>query len=389
MFKFDPYSADVDANPFPLYKILRDEYPCYFSEEGNCWVLSRYQDIVDANNNHDIFSSAQGNAIDDTPERAGSTLGTTDPPKHDRLRRLINFAFLRRNVEQLEEPCREISIQWLSQSAPSGKIDLIFDYITPVTVGVLAYLLGIPPEDHRKIKLWVNDFFKNDPTTRRRTEVALKAQTEIFAYAKNLIEDRTKNPRDDLISFLIQAEDEGQKLSDHEVHMISMTLIVAGVESATSFFGLLAKNLFDYPKARAQLADDISLVPMAIEESLRLNTSAQRFRRTLTQNFELHSNIMRSGDKVLMAYGSGNRDERRWENPDGYDLGRDTRGHLGLGTGVHVCIGAPIAKLINRIGAEELIKLAPNYRQIKADDQLEWLPSPTFRSMVNYEIAFE
>jgi len=143
-FVFDPYAPEVNSNPFPLYKILRDEHPAYFSEPGNCWVLSRYGDITAAVLDTETFSSAQGNIIDDSPQRAGATLGTTDPPRHDQLRKLVQAAFLHSNLEKVTEPARRTTRRILDEALRRGELDLINELATPVTTGILAELLGLP-----------------------------------------------------------------------------------------------------------------------------------------------------------------------------------------------------------------------------------------------------
>ena len=143
-FVFDPYAPEVNSNPFPLYKILRDEHPAYFSEPGNCWVLSRYGDITAAVLDTETFSSAQGNIIDDSPQRAGAMLGTTDPPRHDQLRKLIQAAFLHSNLEKVTEPARRTTRRILDEALRRGELDLINELATPVTTGILAELLSFP-----------------------------------------------------------------------------------------------------------------------------------------------------------------------------------------------------------------------------------------------------
>src|SRR2546422_620558 len=197
MEAFDLYSPEIDANPFPYYEILREQYPCYWSESGRLWILSRYDDIVEAARDWETFSSSQGNMIDELPGRAGATLGTTDPPRHD--------------------PEHIAAFQGLSEFLAA--------------------------------------------------EVAA----------------RRKNPTDDLVTHLAEAEIDGDRLSEREIVLTTTTFVMAGVESLSSFMSMFALNLHDYPEARRRVVADPSLIEPAIEESLRFNTSAQRFKRTVTR----------------------------------------------------------------------------------------------------------
>ncbi|NIB38515.1 cytochrome P450 [Pseudomaricurvus alkylphenolicus] len=378
MFEFNPYSREVDVDPFPFYKTLRDDYPCYWSENGQCWVLTRYEDVYAAAQNWEAFSSAKGNMLDDFPERTGRTLGTTDAPRHDHLRSLAQAAFSRKNVNYLIEPIRAIANEEIDKIIDKREFEFIGDFSSPVTVATLSHLLGIPKEAHREIRKNVVLALQADPETNQKGPENIAAFQWLKDYAANMLEERRKNPQDDLLTHLMQAEIEGDKLSDEEVLMTTTTLIMAGVESASSFMTNLMMNLVDHPQVMERLVEDPNRLTDAIEESLRFNTSAQRFRRTLTCDKELHGQTLKAGDKVLLCWGAANRDERKFPNPEVYDLDRKPRGHLGMGTGKHMCLGAPIARLLVKTSMEELLKRIPDLR--KADQTLEWISSTTFRA---------
>lgn len=385
-FVFDPFSPEVHRDPFPLYRILRDEHPAYFSKAGNCWVLSRYADITAACLDTDTYSSAQGNIIDDSPARAGATLGTTDPPRHDQLRKLVQAAFLHSNLERMSEPARNATREIVTLAYDRGELDLINELAAPITTGILAEILGFPAEDLLRVKLWVSDSLRRDPVTRKSPvegDVARKALTEL---TEKIIAARRDQPTGDLISGLIVARVDGESLSEREILMTSRTLLAAGVESTVSFFGNLALNLMTFDDARRRLVAEPERTLDAIEESLRYNTSAQRFARTLTRDVELHGQKMRAGDTVLLVYGSANRDEREFEDPDRYDIDRKPTQHLGFGHGKHYCIGAGFARILSKVMCDELLATIPDYEL--AIPQLDWLPSPAFRSMVTFPIRF-
>ena len=385
MFSFDPYSPAVDADPFPFYKTLRDEYPAFWSKEANMWILSRYADIVTALNDWQTFSSAKGNLMTELPNRAGNTLGTTDPPRHDRLRGLIQHAFMRRNLESLSDPIRAIARTVAGPLADRDQFDFITDFSSQFTVKVLWAVLGLPAGDEATAREKAVLMVQSDPATRTKGPEHLAAYQWMQDYAAQVIADRRKNPQDDLISQFSMAEIDGDRLDEREVLLTTTTLIMAGVESLAGFMSMFVYNLADHPEARRQCVANPALLPDAIEESLRFNTSAQRFRRCLQKDLELHGQKMKAGDFVCLAYGAGNRDERQFPNADVYDLGRKPRGHLGFGGGVHACLGTMIARLAVKTAMEEFHKIVPDYR--RAADQLPWIPSSTFRSPVRLELV--
>ncbi|MGZ5786849.1 MAG: cytochrome P450 [Ramlibacter sp.] len=389
MFSFDPYSPAVDADPFPYYKRLRDDYPCFWSPEAQMWVLSRYADIVSAGQDWQTYSSASGNLMTELPNRAGATLGTTDPPRHDRLRGLIQSAFMKRNLESLGEPIRAIAKDAAEELRGSRSFDFK-DFSSKFTVRVLMAALGLPSGgeaivDEQTVREKAVLMVQSDPHTRAKGPEHLAAYNWMQEYASKVIAMRRDSPRNDLISNFAQAEIDGDRLDEREVLLTTTTLIMAGVESLGGFMMMFALNLADHPEARQAVVRNPAQLPDAIEESLRFNTSAQRFRRRLMKDVTLHGQTMKAGDFVCLAYGSGNRDERQYPSPDFYDIARKPRGHLGFGGGVHACLGTAIARLSVKIAFEEFHKVFPDYRRVA--EQLAWMPSSTFRSPLVLDLA--
>jgi hypothetical protein len=389
MFEFDPYSPAIDADPFPYYKRLRDEFPCFWSPQAQMWVLSRYADIVSAGQDWQTYSSASGNLMTELPGRAGATLGSSDPPKHDRLRGLIQHAFMKRNLMALEEPIRDVAQQVVGQLRGAQQFDFK-DVSSQFTVKVLMAALGLPMGDEALVdEAEVREnavlMVQSDARTRAKGPEHIAAYNWMQAYAAKVIAMRRAAPRNDLISNFALAEIDGDRLDDREVLLTTTTLIMAGVESMGGFMMMFAYNLASLPEVRQAVVANPALLPDAIEESLRLNTSAQRFRRRLTRDVTLHGQTMKEGDFVCLAYGSGNRDERQYPNPDVFDLARKPRGHLGFGGGVHACLGTAIARLAIKIAFEEFHRVVPQYHRVA--DQLPWMPSSTFRSPLVLELA--
>ncbi|MBC9882499.1 cytochrome P450 [Bradyrhizobium sp. INPA01-394B] len=385
MFAFDPYSPVVDADPFPFYKTLRDEHPCFWSPQAGMWVLSRYSDIVSAGQNWQVYSSAKGNLMTELPNRAGATLGTTDPPRHDRLRGLIQYAFMKRTLEALADPIRDIARSTAQALRGKDRFDFIEDFSSKFTVRVLFAALGLPLGDEQTVRDKAVLMVQSDPHTRAKGPEHIAAYNWMQDYASNVIAERRANPQNDLISHFSMAGIDGDRLDEREVLLTTTTLTMAGIESLGGFMSMFAFNLADYKEARQAVVANPELLPDAIEESLRFNTSAQRFRRCLQKDLTLHGQTMREGDFVCLAYGSGNRDERQYPDPDVYDITRKPRGHLGFGGGVHACLGTAIARLAVKIAFDEFHKVVPSYR--RTQEQLAWMPSSTFRSPMLLELA--
>ena len=378
MFRFDPFSPEIDADPFPAYRRLRDEFPCFWSEEANAWILSRFADIVAALNDWPRYSSTKGNNVAELPNRAGATLGTTDPPRHDQLRALIQYAFGKRNLGSLTGHIRDLARQAAEALSGRKRFDFVGDFCGPLTVRVLSAALGLPPGDEGMVRENAIMMVQTDPLLRAKGPQHVAAFEWMKAYAAKVIAERRADPQNDLVSHFARAEIDGDTLSERELLMTTTTLIMAGVESLGGFMAMFGLNLADFPDARRAVVADPALLPDAMEESLRYNTSAQRFRRCLTEDVELHGQSMRAGDLVCLAYGSGNRDDRQYPDADVYDLARKPRGHLGFGGGVHSCLGSAMARLSTVIAIDEFHKIVPEYHRV--DDKLLWMPSANFRS---------
>lgn len=384
-FSFDPYSPVVDADPFPLYAVLREEHPCYYSEPAQMWVLSRYADIVTALNDWQTYSSAKGNLMTELPNRAGATLGTTDPPRHDRLRGLIQHAFTKRNLTGLADPIRQLAAEAAEQLRGRDQFDFIGDFSSIFTVRVLFTALGIPLEDEVSVRERAVLMVQTDPVTRAKGPEHVAAFEWVRDYAAAVIGQRRNDPRDDLISRFAAAEIEGDRLDEREVLLTTTTLIMAGIESLGGFMSMMALNLAELADVRKAVVADPTLLPDAVEESLRYNTSAQRFRRYLQRDVALHGQTMQAGDFVCLAYGSGNRDDRQFPNAEVYELSRKPRGHLGFGGGVHACLGAAVGRMASVIAFEEFHKVVPDYG--RGGSPLAWMPSSTFRSPLRLDLA--
>lgn len=328
----------------------------------------------------ETFSSTQGNLVDEIPGRAGGTLGSIDPPRHDRLRALAQAAFAKKNLEHLAAPAARSAARAVMAVKTRDSFDFVSEVSSVVTVETLFEMLGLAPRDPSEVRAQVVLSVSSDKANKGRNDAQNAAFASLTAYIADEVEKRRKMPADDLITRLAEAEIDGDKLSDREVILTTSMFVVAGVESLSSFMTILAHNLASHPEARRRVANDLSLLPQAIEESLRFNTSAQRFKRVLTRDLTLHGQVMKAGDKVILAYGAANRDERKFPDAEVYDLDRKPRNHLGFGAGKHFCIGNALARLITQTTMTKFLTEIPDFSL--ATDSFDWVPSSNFRSPV-------
>ena len=374
------YSAEIDANPFPAYKRLRDDFPCYWSESAGIWFLSRYADVAGAAVDWETYSSLGGNLIDEIPGRSGGTLGTTDPPFHDRLRRLANHAFARKNLAEVIDHAGSVAQRAVDECSVEGSFDFVRSFSSKVTVDTILHMLGLPQQDPAEIRSKVVLSISTDKAAKGRSAEMNEAFAEISDFLREAVAARRRAPADDLITKLAEAEIDGDALSEREIVLTTAMFVVAGVESLSSFMSIFAMNLAQMPDVQDALRQDPGLLQPAIEESLRYNTSAQRFKRVLTRDVDLHGQRMRKGDFVVLAYGSANRDERQFPDADTYDLHRNPRGHLGFGTGKHFCIGNDFARMVMERAMHVFLEQMPQFSL--GESQLDWVPSSNFRSPV-------
>lgn len=384
-FEFDPYALAVQDDPYPFYTVLREHFPVYWSEKGNCWALSRYDDIAAACNDPTRFSSQRGNVLDDEPARMGRTLGTTDPPKHDNLRALVNAAFMRNRLLEREAQLRALIIECIDEFVGKGGGDLVGDLSSRIAATTVLSVLGFDRGDHLQIKRWVEGVIYRDPVTKTIGPEGIAARQALADYTARTIAERRAQPRDDLISALIEAEVEGNKLTAEDLLRTVSTLIAAGTESFSSFVGNALNALLEYPEQWTLMAADKSRIAGAVEELLRWDTPTQRFHRVAVKDIELHGQVIRAGQSVLVMYGSGNRDERKFERADVLDVTRPVGRHLAFGNGTHFCLGSQLARQMGRGFFEEWF---PRVKECSVDRaSARRMHSPTFRNYTYFPVS--
>ncbi len=351
----DFYTTD----PHSDYRRLRREAPVYWHEECGWWALARYEDVRFASIHPELFTSTEGIMIPDegaiTPERLDLMI-FTDPPRHRRLRTIMKTRFTPGQVVHLEPRIRAIARGIVDGIERGPVIDFAEVVAAPLPTVVIAELIGAPTEDWGKFRTWSDAVIGyNDPDSPLGQE---EAQACLHEYFSELIEARSIDPRDDVLSSLLASELDGQKLSRDDIYNFCWLLLIAGNETTRNLIALGTQALLRHPAQLQKLVDTPSLVPSAVEEMLRWCNPVSHMLRTATQDVEIRGQKILEGQQVVMLYGSANRDEEIF-GPDAeeFDITRHPNPHIQFGFGEHVCIGAALARLEARVMFEELVPL--------------------------------
>jgi cytochrome P450 len=361
---YDPYSHELHDDPYPVYRTLRDEHPLYYCEARGLWVLSRFDDVWEAVHDPVTFSSAQGvfpGMGEFNPDQMLPVMIMMDPPRHTQLRGLVNRAFTRRRIADREEAIRGIARDLVEALADAGGGDLVEDLAKPLPAIVIADFLGVPREDRKAFRHWSDQLIQDNPDDPAAAATAMQAGASLLAYFADLIVERRRSPRDDLLSALIAAEIDGECLGEDELFGMCVLLLVAGNETTTNLVSNSAVLFDEHPDQWRAIVADPSLLPGAVEECLRFDSPVQALARTLTRQVAIHGGTIDQGDKVLLVYGSANRDEREFPEPDIFDIGRTVERQLAFGHGIHFCLGAPLARLEAQIAYSEVLRRAPEW----------------------------
>jgi cytochrome P450 len=362
---FNPYSYEFHEDPFPFYRELRDHWPCYHNPDLGFWALSRYDDVLAALHDPDAYCSRYGITLEQNS--ALPMLLTTDPPAHTELRRMVSRAFTPRRIADLEPEVRGLAVRFLEGLVANDEGDLIADYAARLPMDVIARMLGVPEADEAQLRDWTNALLDREEGKPDVTPAGIAAATHLFEYFTGFVAERRAiaragNAPDDLTTALCAAPAGSEGLRDDQVVGFLFLLIIAGNETTTKLLANCLLALQQHPGERAKVAADLSRVPDAIEEILRFEGSTQLMARTLTRDVEQHGERMPEGAKVLLLLGSANRDERVWDRPDEFDIDRvSSVQHVGFGHGIHVCLGAALARLEMRVSLEEIFRVMPRY----------------------------
>jgi cytochrome P450 len=365
---WDPYDTEIDENPYPVWKQLRDASPVYRNEEHDFWALSRFDDVEAAHKDPATFSSGHGTVLERmTGEIDGSGMMIfMDPPEHSHLRALVSRAFTPRRVVALQDRVRSLCAELLDGHRGSTGFDYVQDFAAQLPSRVISSLVGVPPEDQEEQRQRVEGMFHIEPGVGMANETSIHSALALIGYLADLVDQRTAEPRDDLVSDLVRAEivvEAGgtRRLTAEECTQFALLLYTAGTETVAKLLGNAAVVLADYPDQRRELVNEPQAIPNAIEEVLRFEPPSPVNGRWTTSEVSLHGVEIPKGSKVLLLTGSAGRDDRVFAHPDRFDVHRNTPRHLSFGHGAHFCIGAALARLEGRIAIEETLVRFPEW----------------------------
>ncbi|MGE6855948.1 cytochrome P450 [Bacillus sp. FSL K6-2841] len=363
--KQDPY------HPFDWYANMRQTSPVHFDEASRTWSVFTYEEAKRVTIDKDIFSSQPPK--NQRKHSLMKTMVMMDPPNHTRIRSIVSKAFTPRVMKLWEPRIQELMDELMAQIEGKKEIDLVQDISYPLPVIVIAELLGVPSEHKQSFKEW-SDILVSMPKSENEEDVAEwqktrdKGEADMMAFFADTIEKKRHNLGDDLISLIIQAEENGEKLSADELIPFCNLLLLAGNETTTNLISNMIFSLLEQPGAYEALAQSPELIPRAVEEAVRFRAPAPAIVRYVTKDTELGGKVLKKGDNVIVFLASANRDERQFSNAHEYDIHRHPNPHIGFGHGIHFCLGAPLARLeactaikilIERYEALELLSYVP------------------------------
>lgn len=403
-FEEEVTSPTFFNDPYPAYHRLRAERPIYWSEHLDSWLLTSYDHAVTALRDNrlsgrrtSLFMDRQlsgdlQEAVRPLKRQLESFIAFTDPPDHTRLRKLVSKAFTPSVADGMRPRVQEIVDQLLDaiEGSGTGGLDLIQDLAFPLPAIVIAEALGVPPEDRTRFKRWADDYVPFITTGRLTLEIARTAQEGLAAmkaYLLEIVAERRRQPRNDLLSGFLAAEDQGDRLSLEELLSLCMTMLIGGHETTTNLIGNGTLALLSHPEEAKRLREDPSLIGGAIEEALRFDSPLQRTFRAVKQDLCLDGNWIATGQIVSIMLGAANRDPAHITDPDRFDITRREIKHLGFGLGTHFCIGAPLARLEGEIAITTMLRRLPGLRL--ATESFEYQPTLGLRALKRLPLAFE
>jgi cytochrome P450 len=372
----DPYDYDFHEDPYPYYKRLRDEAPLYRNDEQQFWALSRHTDVVQGFRNSTTLSNKHGVSLDpisrnEHAHRVMSFLALDDPG-HLRLRTLVSKGFTPRRIRELESRVTEIAVQHLDAALQAGSFDIRFDFVDDfagkLPMDVISELMGVPDSDRVRIRALADGVMHRDDGVKDVPAEAIQASADLMVYYADMVNQRRAKLTDDLTSALVEAEIDGDRLTDEEIIAFLFLMVVAGNETTTKLLANAAYWGFKNPAQLAPVFDDHSLVKPWVEETLRYDTSSQILARAVAADMTLYDTVIPEGDVLLLLPGSANRDDRVFESPDDYRIDREIGSKLvSFGSGAHFCLGAHLARMEAQVALTELFKRIRGYEVDEAN----------------------
>lgn len=393
-------SAEFKANPFPFLADLRVSQPVYpttLPDKTPVWLITRYADVA-ALLKDERFVKNRRTAM--TPEQLRKTpwvppmfrplernMLDLDAPDHTRLRALVHMAFTPSLIARMRERVQTLADELLDRVMHDGEMDLIEDYALPLPMTIITEILGVPARDHPKFHRWSKAVVAL--TSPKATLRVIPSVWMFIRYLRQFFKTRRRDPRDDLATALIQAEEAGDKLSEDELLAMVFLLLIAGHETTVNLIGNGMLALLETPEEMNRLRQDPALIKPAVEELLRYTSpvlmSTERYAR---EELNLHGVTIPRGGMTLGVIGSANRDESVFENPDDLDITREPNKHLAFGQGIHFCLGAPLARLEGEIAINTLLRRIPDLRLSGTPESLRWRSSMILRGLESLPVSF-
>ncbi|QZT62207.1 cytochrome P450 [Mycolicibacterium austroafricanum] len=374
--RLDPYNYDFHEDPYPYYKRLRDEAPLYRNEELGFWALSRHADVLKGFRNSTTLSNKFGVSLDPASRgpHASKTMSflAMDDPAHLRLRTLVSKGFTPRRIRELEPRVTEIAVTHLDAmleiAATGAIVDYVDEFAGKLPMDVISELMGVPEADRVQVRAWADAVMHRDDGVTDVPDSAIEASLNLIVYYQEMVAERRKKLTDDLTSALLEAEIDGDRLTDDEIIGFMFLMVIAGNETTTKLLANAAFWGHRNPDQLTSVYQDLERVPLWVEETLRFDTSSQILARTVSGELTLYDTTIPDGDVVLLLPGSAHRDERVFENPDDYVIGREIGSKLmSFGSGAHFCLGAHLARMEARVALAELFKRIRGYEVDEAN----------------------
>jgi cytochrome P450 len=363
---YDPYDREIDADPYPVYRRLREEAPLYYNEQYDFYAVSRFDDVQRGLVDRETFSSARGSVLEFIKADIEIPPGIVifeDPPLHDVHRGLLSRVFTPKKMLALEHKVREFCGRVLDPLIGAGRLDFVADLGDQVPMRTIGMLLGVPESDQEEARNRANASLRTDPGKPMEVAADNIGQADFFS---DYIDWRATHPSDDLMTELLFVEFEDEtgttrRLTRDEVLMYVSVVSSAGNETTNRLIGWIGKVLAEHPAQRRELVEDHSLIPNAIEELLRFEPPTPHVARYVTRDAQLYDETVPAGSALICLSGSANRDDRRFEDPDRFDIRRRIGQHLTFGYGIHFCLGAALARLEGRVALDEVLARFPEW----------------------------
>jgi cytochrome P450 len=365
--EYNPFARDTQTNPYPVYQWLRDEAPVYHNEEIGFWALSRFDDVLNAHLDPGTFVSGHGVTIEGYDQHNDTLIGR-DEPSHGWHRKLVSRLFTPRAISELEPKVRAIAAGVLDDARDAGEIDIVAEFSTHLPMMVIAEMLGLPVETREELRHLSDAILDRTDADDQGTitEATQRAMGAVMVLLMQIVDEKSRNLGDDIASLLLTAtvrDDDGNEvaLTHEQVAFRLLELTIAGHETTAKLIANGVVALDWYPDQRAELVADPSLIPNAVEEMLRWDPPSHYQGRWVERDVTLHGVTIPADSRVVLITGAANHDERVFENPEYFDIHREIERHVGFGFGIHLCVGAALARLETRIAFEELLRRYPNY----------------------------